>query len=256
MDWNVETVTKYASLQHLWGRLCLLLTSGYNGGRDTLLCTPSSFSGTESSSSSHSAAGSASCGGGPGGDHEPSSSTSPTSVISRAKRRSDDVEDHRRRRRGRRVFRPLHAAVAIPRAAEEMVRFVLSVYGRRTVAERDERGRNALHVVAARRLRRGGGRRRRSWSDAERRTTSSSSLVDLLLEGNEDAARRADEDGRLPLHAAVAHGADFPRHRDHHDDDDDHDHDDAGLESLLRAHPDALHMVDPVTRLYPSMLAA
>ena len=66
------------------------------------------------------------------------------------------------------------------------------------------------------------------------------SVVEILIAASSDSACVPNSLGRLPLHLAIASGKKWEN----------------GVEAILHAYPDALTMQDPLTRLYPFLLAA
>ena len=70
--------------------------------------------------------------------------------------------------------------------------------------------------------------------------SSAPSVIEILVNAFPDAVRFRDRDGRLPLHLAILHG----KRRF------------SGVESIVDTYPDALMLQDPITKLYPFMLAA
>lgn len=66
------------------------------------------------------------------------------------------------------------------------------------------------------------------------------SVIQILLEANADASQKHGDNERLPLHLAILSGKKW----------------DEGVQAIRNAYPDAGSMTEPVTGLYPFMLAA
>jgi hypothetical protein len=66
------------------------------------------------------------------------------------------------------------------------------------------------------------------------------SVIDMLLSAAPTAAKIHDPSGRLPLHSAIGSGKGYYQ----------------GVHGLIEAYPAAMEIPDPVTNLYPFMLAA
>jgi hypothetical protein len=66
------------------------------------------------------------------------------------------------------------------------------------------------------------------------------SVIDMLLSAAPETAKIRDPSGRLPLHSAIGSGKGFYQ----------------GGQGLIAAYPAAMEIPDPITNLYPFMLAA
>ena len=157
-----------------------------------------------------------------------------------------------------RVFRAVHAASAVdcPRA---VVKIAARVYPKQ-LDEKDEYGRTPLLIACqapifkVRDLSDEGytledvihGDERSKWGNSEETTDASSqpSVIEILLHANQEAASSAacvpDRFDRLPLHLALSSGKGW----------------NDGVKQLIEVYPEAMHVRDISTSLYPFMLAA
>lgn len=128
-------------------------------------------------------------------------------------------------KREQRTFRLLHAAVSLDAfLPKDLLPYLLKQFPEQ-VREADDDGRLPLAIAA---------------SLTQVTPERSDTLLKLLLQEYPHAAQVTDLDGRSPLVLALASGKRW----------------DWGVERLLWAAPDRLHIQDYITGLYPAMLAA
>ena len=153
------------------------------------------------------------------------------------------------------VFRAVHAAAAVD-CPRQIVKIATKVYPSQ-LEELDEQGRIPLTIAAvtpAFKVRdlsdegylledrvHGDVSQYDGVNDAEQVGPNSlyPSVIEILVTAAPETARFLDADGRLPLQLAIASGKKWT----------------TGVKSLLEAYPDAIMLRDPVTNLYPFMLA-
>lgn len=165
-------------------------------------------------------------------------------------------------------FRLVHAAVGVPSCPRPILRMALALHPEQLL-ERDEHGRIPLHVACSEEV---VGMlspwRCKIGRVVEYTEENEVSVVDMLLRRCPQAARIVNERGKLPLHLAIERGKKGaisfgPCEKEavgtaegRRAVSESEDNISGTVESLIRAYPTALERREPVTFLYPFMLAA
>jgi ankyrin repeat protein len=132
-------------------------------------------------------------------------------------------------------WQPVHAIVKVDECPSDVLKFALQMY-KEEAEEVDANGELPLHLasrIPSGGVTRGGG-------SNKKQDENTKAMITRLVDVYPAATNHFNMDGRFPLHIAIASGKTW----------------DFGIQALVNADKSTIHIPDPVTGLFPFMLAA